>query len=855
MAAIPAAKADGALTRLWRWFGTREGQCFLALFILALLVRLALAPIPLFPHDPQVYANWGVGVRHHFFDVYTATTAEYPPLSIYLFGLVVQAYALVAHLLGTTPSYVIPQSHLLTAFIKLVPIVSDMGMIAVLYAIARGLIAVRWALLVVATYAFSPYILCIGALWGQQDADYTLVTVIALLLMLKRRDILAGVLCGAAIMLKPMPIFLVPLFFIYLWRWESFRSALRYGVGFVATALIICLPYVWPPHPQVMAFLHAVSLAEHPIASYGALNLWWVFNQVQQPHPGFWSSWLDTTAPMAGPLTPNQLGYAMLGISILVALAGVWRHGSARVLFAGATLISFSFYMLTTAQAVRYFFPVVALLLITALYDRRFRLVYIATSLVVMVNQAIYIVANSPGTNLEADLSRYNRFLYNHLSWLYVLAFIMIALYFTSVVLYIAGMRTSAAAEQAKATATLAPQSPPVSAYAIAGAPPFPSGYDSEYGRDAEFPAHAQATLASADERGGALHQRLDKMVSVVLPCYNEEGNIRPMYQRLTATLAPLVERYEIIFVNNGSYDGSAPIFAALAAEDTHVSVLTLSRNFGAQGAYTSGLAYASGDGVVCMDGDLQDPPELIQQFVAKWREGYEVVYGERVRRKGSLIRRVGYRLFYRMMKRLSYVDIPLDAGEFGLMDRKVVDVINAMPERSRLIRGLRAWAGFRQVGVPYVRDERHTGRTNYSMLDLFHWASVGLVSFSYAPLTLISYLAAAMVGLAAVGIVVYMALFFIFPDAPRGFQTLLMIVLFLGGTQLLCLSIIGAYLGKMFEELKGRPKYIIQSVRNDHRAAVSRLPEHAPAPAAAPILRQHPTNQAGDYGYHLDNA
>jgi dolichol-phosphate mannosyltransferase len=224
------------------------------------------------------------------------------------------------------------------------------------------------------------------------------------------------------------------------------------------------------------------------------------------------------------------------------------------------------------------------------------------------------------------------------------------------------------------------------------------------------------------------------------------------------------------------------------------------------------------------MDGDIQDPPEMIPQLVAKWLEGNEVVYGERVRRKGSLPRRIGYKAYYRLLRKTSYINIPVDAGDFGLMDRKVVDVINAMPERSRLIRGLRAYAGFRQVGVPYVRDERFSGKTTNSFLDLFKWASLGLVSFSYAPLTLISYLAAAVVGLAAVAALVYMALFFIFPDAPRGFQTLLMIVLFLGGTQLLCLSIIGAYLGKMFEELKGRPKYVIQTIQNDHRASAPQV-------------------------------
>lgn len=310
----------------------------------------------------------------------------------------------------------------------------------------------------------------------------------------------------------------------------------------------------------------------------------------------------------------------------------------------------------------------------------------------------------------------------------------------------------------------------------------------------------------------------IDKTVSVVIPCYNERDNIVPMYQRLTAALRDVTTSYELIFVNNGSYDRSEPIFDQLAAADPRVSVVTLSRNFGAPGAYTCGLEYASGDCVICIDGDIQDPPELIPAFVEKWREGYDVVYGSRVKRKGSIIRRIGYKAFYRIFRRLSYIDIPVDAGDFALMDRRVVDVINAMPERDRFIRGLRAWAGFRQTGIPYVRQDRVAGRTSNSLFDLFRWASMGIVSFSYAPLELISLLAAIVVGLSAAAIVVYTALYFIFPSAPRGFQTLLVMILFLGSIQLLCLSIIGTYLGKIFEEIKGRPKYIIQHVQNDHR-------------------------------------
>jgi dolichol-phosphate mannosyltransferase len=193
--------------------------------------------------------------------------------------------------------------------------------------------------------------------------------------------------------------------------------------------------------------------------------------------------------------------------------------------------------------------------------------------------------------------------------------------------------------------------------------------------------------------------------------------------------------------------------------------------------------------------------------------EGYEVVYGERVRRKAGFAMRFAYKAFYRLLRRFSYIDIPLDAGDFALLDRRVVDIMNAMPEKNRLIRGLRAWVGFRQVGVPYVRDVRHAGRSSNSLIDLFRWAGTGLVSYSYAPLELISLTAALVMVLAAVAIVIYTVLYFVNPKIPQGFQTLLVAILFLGAVQLMCLSIISQYLAQIFEEVKGRPKYIVGTV------------------------------------------
>jgi dolichol-phosphate mannosyltransferase len=312
-----------------------------------------------------------------------------------------------------------------------------------------------------------------------------------------------------------------------------------------------------------------------------------------------------------------------------------------------------------------------------------------------------------------------------------------------------------------------------------------------------------------------------ERSVSIVVPCYNEQDNIEALHERTAAVMAEVTRDWELVFVDNGSRDESARAFAEVAAHDPHVTVLSLSRNFGSQAAYSSGLDYARGDAVICMDGDLQDPPEVIPELVTKWVDGYEVVYGDRVRRQAGFAMRLANKAFYRLLRRFSYIDIPLDAGDFGLLDRRVVDIMNAMPERNRLIRGLRAWVGFKQVGVPYTRDARHAGRSSNSIVDLFRWASTGLVSYSYAPLELISLLAGVVMVLAAFAIVFYTVLYFIRPNVPQGFQTLLVAILFLGAVQLLCLSIMSEYIAKIFEEVKGRPKYIVRTVTHESLVSV----------------------------------
>lgn len=314
----------------------------------------------------------------------------------------------------------------------------------------------------------------------------------------------------------------------------------------------------------------------------------------------------------------------------------------------------------------------------------------------------------------------------------------------------------------------------------------------------------------------------LPKKLSVVIACYKDGPAIPHMYERLKKALGPTGLALEIIFVNDASPDDAADRLREITTRDPTVTAVHHTRNFGSQAAFTSGMQIATGDACVLMDGDLQDPPEVIPELVAKWREGWDVVYGVRVRREATLFLQVAYKLFYRIFHATSYIHVPVDAGDFSLMDRKVVAALNALPERDRFLRGLRAWVGFRQTGVPYVRPERMFGRTTNNLVRNIAWARKGIFSFSYLPLELISYLALLVTGLSGVAIVFYVAAYFLKGEAPPGFLTLLVAVLFLGGIQLLCLAIVGDYLGRVFEEVKQRPHFVVREVWNDPRAASS---------------------------------
>jgi dolichol-phosphate mannosyltransferase len=304
--------------------------------------------------------------------------------------------------------------------------------------------------------------------------------------------------------------------------------------------------------------------------------------------------------------------------------------------------------------------------------------------------------------------------------------------------------------------------------------------------------------------------------ISAVIACYRDAPAVPIMHERLVAAFAEVGAAYEIIFVNDGSPDNAAEVLAELADRDPKVVVVNHARAFGSQSAFTSGMRIATGDAVVLLDGDLQDPPEVIPRFVEKWREGYDVVYGERVQREAPLHMQKLYKAFYRLFRRLAYVDIALDAGDFSLIDRRVVDAMNAMPETHRFLRGLRAWVGFKQIGVSYVRPERTFGTTTNSFRKNLGWARRAIVSFSYAPLDLITGLALVIVAVSFASLLVQLGLRIVDPSsAPKGLTTLIVLILFLGGIQLLCLAIIGTYLGHMYEEVKGRPAFVVESILN----------------------------------------
>jgi len=301
---------------------------------------------------------------------------------------------------------------------------------------------------------------------------------------------------------------------------------------------------------------------------------------------------------------------------------------------------------------------------------------------------------------------------------------------------------------------------------------------------------------------------------SIVAPIYNEIESIKVLHERVGQVMAGLGEPWELILVDDGSRDGSTEAVLDLAGLDARVVPILFARNFGHQVAVTAGLDNSRGEAVIIIDADLQDPPELIPDLAAKWREGYEVVYAVRTEREGeSWFKKMTASLFYRLIYRITDVKIPLDTGDFRLLDRQVVEAMKQMRERHRFLRGMAAWVGFRQTGVPYKRAARRAGETKYPFRKMLRLAVNAVTGFSYFPLQIATYLGFVCAGLSALAIPIVIVMRLLGSQAFFGQATTLLAVLFLGGVQLICLGILGEYIGRLYDEAKGRPLYILRKV------------------------------------------
>jgi len=313
--------------------------------------------------------------------------------------------------------------------------------------------------------------------------------------------------------------------------------------------------------------------------------------------------------------------------------------------------------------------------------------------------------------------------------------------------------------------------------------------------------------------------------LSVVAPVFNEEAILHELYRRLTAVLDGAGFDWELVLVNDGSRDRSLEIMRELHTADARVKVVNFARNFGHQVAITAGTDYAQGQAVVIIDADLQDPPEVILDLLAKWREGYEVVYAVRSERKGETwFKEFTAKAFYRIIYKITDISIPMDTGDFRLMDRKVVEALKTMREKHRFMRGMSVWVGFRQTGVEYVRAERYAGETKYPLKKMLKFALDGITSFSYFPLQLATYIGFIVAAISVAGIVVTIVLRLTGSHAFYGQATTLVSVLFLGGVQLISLGIIGEYLGRIYDEAKGRPLYIVHDALGFDEQASERI-------------------------------
>lgn len=317
------------------------------------------------------------------------------------------------------------------------------------------------------------------------------------------------------------------------------------------------------------------------------------------------------------------------------------------------------------------------------------------------------------------------------------------------------------------------------------------------------------------NKNGPGAGDPIQERLSVVVPAFNEAEVLSSFHDRLSAVLQGLPLQAEIVYVNDGSQDGTLDVMRNIAIGDRRVAIVDLSRNFGKEIALTAGLDHARGDAVVVIDADLQDPPELITELVRRWREGYDVVYAKRTARDGeSGLKKLTAFAFYRLIQRASHVRIPQDTGDFRLLSRRAIEALGKLREQHRFMKGLFAWIGYPQVAVPYRREQRHAGKSKWNYWRLWNFALEGITSFTTAPLKMATYLGlvTAFAAFAYAAVIVYKTL--AFGNPVHGYPSLMVVVLFLGGVQLITIGILGEYIGRMFDETKNRPLYLVQEYR-----------------------------------------